>query len=494
MRETHISWVILTGEYAYKIKKPVRLEFLDARALATRRALCEKELALNRRLAPDLYLGVVPITREAGVRAGGSGEAIEYAVKMREFDESQVLASLLDRGAASREEILQLAETLAAFHRGAPAAGTHGRFPGTEHLQSAVLGNLATLLSHASAPDALADLGPLIDWTHDALHEVLPTLRLREELGFVRECHGDLHARNIVRWNGRLLPFDCLDFSPDLRSIDAMNDLAFLVMDLVAHARPDLSFALLNRYLEITGDYDGLRPLRFYAVYRALVRAMVDALLCENSPAGRADLQRRMLLRIATAARFAKPSAPTLYLMHGPSGSGKSWLSERLAAPLQAIRIRSDTERKRLFGIAAADRAAAGIEAGIYDGAATRRTYARLLECAGASLESGFNTIVDAAFLRIGERRLFEDYADHHRMSLLVLSCEADPSILAPRIVARQAAGKDHSDAGTGVLAWQLKSADPLTPGEKARTLVLRTDCADPVAAAVEAIRGVAGG
>lgn len=496
-RETPISWVILTGEYAYKIKKPVRLDFVDATELTARRRMCENELTLNRRLAPDLYLEVVGITREGAPRAGGRariglggpGEAIEYAVKMREFDELQMLASLLDHGGVSEAEIADLAQALADFHQRAPIARIAGKFPGTEHLQAAVLGNLATLMSHMSGPNGLADLGRLIDWTHDALHDLLPALRRREELGFVRDCHGDLHARNIVRWNGRLLPFDCLEFSPDLRTIDVMNDLAFLVMDLVAHQRMDLTLVLLNRYLEVTGDYDGLVLLSFYAVYRALVRAMVDAIDTASSPAAQSALHRKMCMRIATAARFASRASPALYLMHGLSGSGKSWLSERLVQPLQAIRIRSDVERKRLAGMPAHARAPSAIQSGIYDPASTHRTYARLLECAGACLHAGFNTIVDATFLHMEDRRMFEDFAGEHRFKMLIISCEADRAILAPRIKIRQQARNDYSDADLQVLAWQLEHGDSLDEPERAGAVTVHTDAADPLADAVEAIR-----
>jgi hypothetical protein len=489
-RQTPISWVILTGQYAYKIKKPVRLEFLDASCLAARRDMCESELALNRRLAPELYLEVLAITRERGLlRAGGSGAAVEYAVKMREFEESEVLASLLERGAVSTRELTDLALELAAFHARVPVARVEGRFPGTEHLQGAVLGNLATLVSHVNVLDGLPELGALIDWTHDALRELLPTLRRREQLGFVRDCHGDLHARNIVRWNAKLVPFDCLDFSRELRTIDVINDVAFLFMDLAGHDRMDLAMAFLNRYLEATGDYDGLRALPFYAVYRALVRAMVDCLDGGGAPGARQALHRKMCGRIATAARFARRAAPRLCLMHGPSGSGKSWLSERLAPPLEAVRIRSDIERKRLAGMAPDTPTASAIERGIYDLESTHRTYARLLECAAASLEAGFNTIVDATFLRREDRRLFEDFADEQRIPLVIVSCEAGRAVLAPRIKARQLAQNDFSEADLKVLDWQLGHEDPLDAGEKARAVPVRTDAENPVADALGALR-----
>ncbi len=350
--ETNTSWIVLTGKYAYKIKRSVALEFLDMTRLERRRFLCEEELRLNRRLAPELYLGVVPIVRCAdGLHIDRRGEAVEYAVRMRQFDRSQELSSLLIRGDVATGEIDSLAERLADFHSSAARAADIGQFAHTEYMRGAVLGNLAVLLSHLHDQAEIPGLGALTDWTRDFLDKALPWCRRREQAGWIRECHGDLHARNIVRWRGKLTPFDCLEFDPKLRWIDVVSDIAFLFMDLTARGRQDLAFAFLNRHAERTGDYDGIRLLRFYAVYRALVRAMVDTLAAERDPRRRDEWARRFRARVQFAADFMNPrSPPVLILMHGPSGSGKSALSEQLVRELGAVRIRSDVERKRLAG------------------------------------------------------------------------------------------------------------------------------------------------
>lgn len=477
--ETNISWVILTGPFAYKIKKSVQLDFIDSSTLARRRHLCEEELRLNRRLAADLYMDVVAITREAdGLRVAGQGPIVEYAVRMRQFEASQELSALLERGAVGRQEFVDLAQRLARFHETAAKAPLTRDFPHTEHLRDAVLGNLATLLCHLDAETALPELGFLVDWTHDYLHDSLSQLRLREQSGAMRECHGDLHARNIVRWGGRLVPFDCLEFDPNLRWIDLMNDVAFLVMDLTAYGRRDLAFAFLNAYLENTGDYDGVRHLSFYAVYRALVRAMVDSLGAEKDLGHRLEFQNRLRMRVKSAAAYVNRSAPTLIIMHGVSGSGKSWLSEQLALQLGAVRIRSDVERKRLGGTPASQAHEAGYEQGLYTPEFSHRTYARLLDCAASCLQGGMDVIVDAAFLNVADRRLFRDLAVRAGFRFIILACEAHPAILTERIEKREQVHGDPSDARVDILDRQLQYRQPLSADEQSAVIV--ADTTDP--------------
>jgi aminoglycoside phosphotransferase family enzyme/predicted kinase len=487
--ETNISWVVLTGLYAYKIKKNVRFDFIDASTLAKRHHLCDEELRLNRRLSPALYLDVVPITREpGGLRVDGEGVIVEYAVRMRQFDASQELSALLDHADVDQRELADLGLRLARFHEDAATATFDESFPHTAQLHDAVLGNLATLLCHLDSVAPLPELGCLIDWTHDYLHNCLPQLRMREQRGAIRECHGDLHARNIARWEGQLLPFDCLEFGPHLRWIDVMNDVAFLVMDLTAHGRNDLASAFLNAYLERTGDYDGVRHLPFYSVYRALVRAMVDGLAIEGDAARRREFQDRLRKRVKAAAKHAAQPTPTLFIMHGPSGSGKSWLSEHLAPLLGAVRIRSDVERKRLCD-AASSAGCTGFEEGLYEPAMSHRTYAHLLECTESCLRGGMNTIVDAAFLKKEDRRLFRDLAARQGVAFIILSCQADSTTLTKRVRERAEARVGPSDAGVEVLEHQLKSQEQLDAGEQMQAIEVETAQSSACEQAVAAIR-----
>jgi aminoglycoside phosphotransferase family enzyme/predicted kinase len=480
LRETLLSWIVLTGPFAYKIKKPVRFEYIDMSTLEQRHRLCEEELRLNRRLAADVYVDVVPITRDAGaLRVDGPGPPVDYAVRMRQFDTAQELPTLLLNRSVSVNEIVDLAVRMAEFHLLSPPPPASKGFPCTQHLRDAVLGNLATLLSHLDAASLSPELGPLIDWTHDYLRSSGDALRRREQLGAVRECHGDLHAHNIVRWGGRLIPFDCLEFDSRLRWIDRMNDIAFLVMDLQAYGRGDLACAFLDAYVERSGDADGLRHLGFFSACRSLVRAMVDSL---------AGDQARLRLRVSAAYSYVAPPHPALIIMHGLAGSGKSWLGERLVAPLPAIRFRSDVERKRLAGVdAAAERGKFG--RGLYSPSMTRQTYGRLLECADSALQGGLNTIVDAAFLARADRRAFRALAARHDAPFTILACEADAATRIRQLTARRRRGTDSSDADVAILVQQHQIAESLDSDELAGTFFIDMTAPTALDDALAAIR-----
>jgi aminoglycoside phosphotransferase family enzyme/predicted kinase len=489
LRETHISWVVLTGPYAYKVKKPVKFDFIDASTLERRRQLCEEELRLNRRLAPDLYIGVVAITRDDGrCVVGGGGKAVEYALQMHQFDAGAELPQLLAHCAVSPAEIAALGESLARFHLQAAKAPACDVPQKTEQMYDSVLGNLAQLLTHLGPFAPASELGPLVDWTHDNAHDLEPTFQMRERGGFVREGHGDLHAANIARWRDRLVAFDCIEFDPKLRWIDVMNDVAFLVMDLVSRQRADLAFVLLSRYLEVTGDYEGPRVLPFYAVYRALVRAKVDAITAESVPAREAELRARLQHRIRAAAGWMTARQPTLILMHGPSGSGKSWMSERLVPEMRAVRIRSDVERKRLAGIGALESAAADAQ-GIYSAQFSHRTYSRLADCAENCLGAGLNVIVDAAFLQAADREVFRTLARDIGARFLIVSCQADPISLAAHILERAAKHDDPSDATLAVLDRQLRAIQPFEASEQECVIPIEVTQPDAVQRVADAIR-----
>lgn len=491
LRETHISWIVLTGPYAYKIKKPVRFPFLDASTLERRRWLCEEELRLNRRFAPDLYVDVVPIAGNGGkVAVGGTGQPVEFAVRMHQFDPSQELAARLDQHAVTPDDMRSIASQIADTHRRAAVAPASGSFGTFEKIRAPMLDNFSLLRSHLRGADELERLDQLAGWTTDTLTRLEPVLRSRLESGMVRECHGDLHARNIVRWRQGWFAFDCIEFDPDLRWIDVISDVAFLYMDLVSRRRADLASAFLSRYLEETGDYAGLRLLPLYCAYLALVRAKVDALGAGSATVSeRAALEARMSERVAAAIRFMAEKPAALVIMHGVSGSGKSWLSERLIPEIRALRIRSDLERKRLAGSAPPAEPALGVGQGHYTAASVDRAYRRLAECADSALAGGCSVIIDATFLERTHRELFRTLAGQYRCAWLIVSCTADAATLGTRIDLRARGGVDPSEADRHVLDHQLRTQQPLSAEELPDTVMIDTSRLVSADAAVTQVR-----
>ncbi|MEX1994512.1 MAG: AAA family ATPase [Steroidobacteraceae bacterium] len=473
LKETHLSWVILTGRYAYKLKKPVKFAFVDATTLERRRFLCHEELRLNHRFAPELYVDVVPVTRESGrLRVGGAGEPVEYAVRMQEFDESQELASRLDHGSVSANDMQGLAIRLADAHRLASVAAEASPYGTIEAIRQPMFDNFSLLRAHLGDAGYLRLIERLEDWTHESLTRRQSLVESRRLAGLVRECHGDLHARNIVHWQQQWLPFDCLEFDPALRWIDVISDVSFLYMDLVSRSRKDLASHFLSRYLEVSGDYNGLPLVPLYSAYLALVRAKVDVLGAENaSPAACSSLRARRKRRLETAARFVDAVPPALIAMHGVTASGKSWLSERLIGEIPAVRVRSDLERKRLAGVAALATRGFGVGEGDYSELATQATYDRLLACAEAALDGPCSVIIDAAFLDRRHRDAFRALAQRKNRPFLLVSCFADSAVLASRLDARAGSGADPSEATHAVLSRQLRDTQPLGADEAVQSL-----------------------
>ena len=477
--ETHISWVLLTGRFAYKIKKPLDLGFLDFASLAARRRACDEELRLNRRTAPDLYLEVVPIigTEEEPV-VGGVGTAIEYAVKMHEFPQDALADRLAARGELSVDRMDELAATIAAFHARVERAGPASEFGTPAEVIAPARQNFEQIRALLGGAGSGAALGPLATWTEREFARLCDVFETRQRGGFVRECHGDLHLRNLVQRDGRLVPFDCIEFNDRLRWIDVMSEVAFLVMDLADHGLAAHAWRLLNAYLEESGDYGGLVVLRFYLVYRAMVRAKIAALRAGQLPAGapeRAQAEQDCVDHLRLAEEFAAPDRRALVVTRGLSGSGKSAFAQRFVEELGAIRVRSDVERKRLHGLAARAQTGAAMHGGIYAPDATRRTYERLRESARAVLAAGFPVVVDATFLARADRDALRALAREAGVPFAIAACDAPEGVLRERILARGRAAAEASEATLEVLARQLATQEPLAPVERAFAVPVNT-------------------
>ncbi len=468
--ETHISLVVLTGTFAYKIKKPVDLGFLDFTTLEKRRFYCDEELRLNSRLAPELYLDVVPIggTPEAP-RVGGGGNVIEYAVRMREFPQEALADRVLARGELISRHIDTLAALVAEFHLRTQCSGEKDGYGAPEAILASVAQNFAQIRALPIQAAHLQLLDEVEAWSrreHERLREVF-VQRKRE--GRVRECHGDLHLGNIVFLEDEPRVFDCIEFNPELRWIDVMNEVAFLVMDLQAAGRTDFGRRFLNGYLEATGDYAGLRVLRYYCAYRAMVRAKVMLMRAGQqgcTPEDQASATALFGRYLSVAASCAQPSRSFVLITHGFSGSGKTTLAQPLLELTGAIRVRSDVERKRIHGLRPKERPGSGIAEGLYRPDATESTYRRLLDLARIIVEAGHSVIVDATFLQHRQRDMFCALAARAGIPFLIVDFTASEGLLRERILARSERGDDASDADLAVLEHQLRTHEPLQTDE----------------------------
>ncbi len=493
--ETHISWVILTGDYAYKLKKPLNLGFLDFSTLERRHFFCEEELRLNRRLAPDLYLEVVPVTGSIEApRLGGPGPVIEYAVKMRQFDDAQRLDRVLARGGLDAAQVDALARRVAAFHAGLPPAAADSGFGGADNVAFYARQNFEQIRPRLAAGADLDALARLEAWTEGEFAVRREAFAARRRDGFVRECHGDLHLGNMVLIAGEPVVFDCIEFNPELRWIDVASEVAFAVMDLEDRGRPDLAGRFLNACLEAGGDYAGLAVLRFYLVYRALVRAKVAAIRLgqpELPEPERAAALAQCREYLALALRFTALARPWLAITRGLSGSGKTTLTLPAVEALGAVRIRSDVERKRLFGLAPGARTSSAPGEGIYSRAAGERTYARLAELAESVLRSGFSVIVDATFLERERREAFRALAGRCGAPFAILDFRAPDSALESRVAAREAAGRDASEAGVAVLRRQREAMEPLATDEQGVAIPVDTEAPDAARRCIAGLRAL---
>lgn len=458
--ETHISILLLAGAYVYKIKKAVKLPFVDYGTLERRRTCCESEIRLNRRYAPDIYLGCVPIhAGPNGPSFVGNGPVIEYAVRMTRFAPDAQGDVCARDGRITVDSVDGLAATVARYHDHAPA-----RPPRTDYGSAAAV--MATTKTNLDEYRVLLDdneralFTPLDQWMRKRLAGATTSFEQRRAAGFVRECHGDMHLANLIYRTGYWEAFDCVEFDPALRWIDVMDDMAFPLMDLHAHGLVEPAHRFLNHYLEITGDYAGLSVLRLYLVHRALVRAKVAQL------GGAAHSPRGDQPRYLDTARALSVERPRLVITHGVSGSGKSWAAERVAEHFGYVRIRSDIERKRLHGVPPLNHHRAGaFEQGLYSQQNTTTTYDRLFQLAEIALAAGWPVILDATFLEADLRDTARAVAHHAGCPFHILDMDVSPEMARRRLRAR--GDSDASDASERILGYQLARYQPLAPDER---------------------------
>ncbi len=472
--ETHISRVLLAGPHAYKFKRPVDFGFLDYSTLERRKRFCAEELRLNRRTAPDLYLEAVSVTETPTGIAFGGEPAVEFAVKMLRFSEDELMSRMLMEGRLQPEHIDALAARIAAFHIGLTGTMDYGDAASVFAPMAQNFQQVRRLLAEPPQP-----LSELEQWTQRYYEKNQGWLTKRQRAGFVRECHGDLHLNNIVFRNGQPQAFDGIEFNPQLRFIDTISEIAFLTMDLADRGHEPLAWRFLNDYLEWTGDFGGVALLRFYQVYRAMVRAKVAAIRLsqvDHDTQSRSELDSYITL----ARRFTRDPKPFLLVTCGLTGSGKTTLSQPLTERLGAVRVRSDVERKRLFGLAPDADSESVRGGGIYTSEATRRTYDRLETIAEQLLAGGTPTLVDATFLERSDRDRFARLARRLRVPFAIVQAHAPEPVLRERVAKRHSERTDASEADIAVLEHQLASASEPAPEEP----VIPIDTSQPLEAA----------
>jgi uncharacterized protein len=471
--ETHISWVFLTGDFVYKVKKPCNLGFLDFSTLDRRRRFCDEEVRLSGRFAPHLYLGVVPITGPAGeAQVGGAGVPIEWAVKLRQFDEAGRLDRVFDEGRLTAADCERLGVEIAGVEERLAAADPTAGWGTADAFLSTVAMNLAQL--RQARPETCARADSLEAWIRGEANRLRDAIAARVAAGKIRECHGDLHLANIVLHEGRMMAFDGIEFNDSLRWIDVANDIAFLAMDLRARGRADLAARVVNAWMEAADDHAAAAVLPLYTVYRAIVRAAVAAIR-QGQAAGDGDAPAAEAAAsesdryLDLAMSFAGPRHPTLFVTTGISGTGKTTLAGRIVDACGAIRLRSDVERKRLAGMAATDRPADDDHTReLYGPAMTARVYQRLAALAATVLDSGTSVVVDATGNTREHRDMLAAVARDHNVPLVWLELDVPAEFVLARVAARQTAGTDASDASLDVVRGQLASRQPITPEEVA--------------------------
>jgi aminoglycoside phosphotransferase family enzyme/gluconate kinase len=474
--ETHISWLVLLGDYVYKIKKPLNLGFVDATSLAQRKHFCEEELRLNSRTAPDVYLEVVaicgseeqPLLYSSGTE---TSEAFEYAVKMKRFPQSAILRNMAEKGLLDKSIIHQLGTTITVFHASLSTA-PHEYYGTPEQVHSPVIENFASLKDELNG-DRNETLQQLENWSIKEYQRIHDDLLQRHKAGFVRECHGDLHLGNLLFLNDKCQAFDCVEFSPDLLWIDTASDIAFTIMDLETHHLHDLAHQFLNEYLEMTGDYSLLSILPYYLVYRAMVRAKIAAIRASQSDLDFSECHHYL----DRALQYSAKASRAMVLMCGLSGSGKTTVANELANTTSFIRIRSDVERKRLFGIGLLDSSDSS-EVDIYSAASNKGTLEALLKLASSILEFGYGVVIDSTMTSREWRDAFTALAADICVKWVIVYCKTDDETARKRLNLRS---QDASEATFNQYLVQKKAFDPFTMTEKMNLVTLTSQDKEPV-------------
>lgn len=482
--ETHISIVFLTGPYAYKLKKPVDFGFLNFSTIQRRKKFCELELTLNRRTAPQLYLGIDKIVtdgthfkllplKDNNTAQNHSNsvdeETLDYLVKMKQFNPNDVLGRMLGESCLNEDMISALTQQIANFHKSAQPVDLNKEYGEPKIQLQPMLDNFPSLSHYFSDPETQQKLNYLLAWTNKKFIINQQILKQRKQNGFVRACHGDLHLDNITLIDDQPVLFDGIEFNEYFRWIDVMSDLAFLLIDLDFRKQFATSYKILSQYLTQTLDYKGLYLLNFYRVYRTMVRAKITALRAEQLPANSLEqkhIEQTALHYIDQAIGYTQPinssikAKPKCILLQGVSGSGKSYFANQLLDELEgfnAIILSSDRIRKTLFGIDANHRVTEAEKKQLYSNHMNQKTYQALADNAQICMNLGFNVILDATFLKHPHREAIYQVAKTCSADCFVFSLVSTMETAKESINLRQKLNNNPSDADIKVMLNQLK-------------------------------------
>ena len=484
--ETHISWVLLTGEFAYKIKKPVDFGFLNFTQLSQRKHFCEEELRLNKRLAANIYLEVLPVSQiDEKFYLNDTQHIIEYVVKMKQFPQNCLLTDLVDHQQLNTNHITCLANKLAAFHQQIVIAPTDSTYGDIDEVIKPIEQNFKILEPLITSQTDTDHLKTIKQASLSLYQQLRAALQQRKAEGFIRECHGDMHLGNIAWVNDDILIFDGIEFNDSLKWIDVISELAFLIMDLDDHQQSNYANQVLNQYLALSGDYAGLQILIFYLLYRAMVRAKVTGLRLQQQDKDTLEYQKNVhALKnyLSIALSYLQPQQTFIAIMHGISGSGKSWASMKLASETQSIVIRSDVERKRLFSDNPDD---------LYSKQTTEKTYQRLQQLCTLIIESGYSVIIDATFLELQYRTTFYNLAHGLKQPFRIIDCYADKQTIKRRITQRADKKNEVSDADLAVMQAQANHFQDLTIEEQAYTIKINTAKDDDFMSAIKQLQTI---
>lgn len=469
--QTHVSFVLLTGDYVYKVKKPVNFGFLDYSTLEKRRHFCEQELVMNKRGAGEIYLEVLPISQSGEAYQLGGNEPVEYTLKMKQFPQEALFVNLFEQDKLSEKDLEELGKVVANFHKQCPSNDYVRTFGKASQIRQAIDENYQQTVKYIGGPQTQQQFDETKKFTDSFFEEKEDLIESRIANNWIRECHGDLHIRNIALWQDKILLFDCIEFNEPFRFVDVMFDIAYAVMDFDARNRPEFGNAYLNTYIEQTGDWEALEVLPLYLSRQSYVRAKVTSFLLDDPAVSAEEKQKASDIAAQyykLAWQYTQPKQGKLILMSGVSGSGKSTTAKQLALRLNAIHIRSDAVRKHLAGIALNERGGAEV----YTAEMTQKTYSRLLELGTKLALAGWTVILDAKYDRQSLRQDVIKQAEKHQLPLQIYHCTAPEEVLRERLEKRTG---DIADATADLLASQLQNAESFTEAEKGYVTTIDT-------------------